>query len=77
MPSGRLRKLFLDKSKNLSEDKLSKSTGNISSDKLRPERFSFVKERNPKIEGGRKHNGFKLFGDINDERSDNQDFEDC
>jgi hypothetical protein len=68
MPSGRLRKLFLDKSKNWSEDKLSK---------LRPERFSFVKERNPKIEGGRKHNGFKLFGDINDERSDNQDFEDC
>jgi hypothetical protein len=76
MQSGRLQKLFLDKSKSLSEDKLLKSTGNQSSDKLRPERLSFVKERNPEMKGGRKHAGFKLFGDINDERSGNQDFED-
>jgi hypothetical protein len=75
MQSGRLRKLFLDKSKNSSEDKLPKSTGNSFSDKLRPERFSDVKEHNPEIEGGRKHIGFRLFDDINDERSDTQDFE--
>jgi hypothetical protein len=77
MQLGRLRKLFLDKSKNLSEHKLSKSIGNPSSDKLRLERLNFVKERNPQTEGGRKHTGFKLFGDINDKRGDNQDFEDC
>jgi hypothetical protein len=76
MQSGKLQKLFLDKSKNSSEDKLTKSTGNSFSDKLRPERFSDVKERNPEIEGGRKHTGFTLFDDINDERSDKQDFGD-
>jgi hypothetical protein len=77
MQSGRLRKLFLDKSKNWSEGKLPKSTGNTSSDKLRPERYSVVNERNPEMEGGRKHTEFKLFGDINNVRSDNQDFEEC
>jgi len=75
MQSGRLRKLFLDKSKYWSEEKLSKSIRNTSSDKC-PERFSVVKER-LETECGIKQIGFKLFGDINDERSDNQDFEDC
>jgi hypothetical protein len=76
MQSGRLQKLFLDKSKNSSEYKLTKSTGNSFLDKLRLERFSDVKEHNPKIEGGRKHTGFRLFDDINDERSDKLDFGD-
>jgi hypothetical protein len=76
MQSGRLQKLFLDISKNSSEDKLPNSTGNSFSDKLRPERSSDFKERNPEIEGGRKHTGFRLFDDINDERSDKQDFGD-
>jgi hypothetical protein len=76
MLSGRLHKLFLDKSKDLSEDKLIKSTGNSISDKLRPERLSVVKERNPETEAGRKRTRFRLFDDINDERSDEQDFGD-
>jgi hypothetical protein len=77
MQSGRLRKLFLDKSKFRSEDKFPRSIGIPSSDKLRSERSSVVKERNPKMEAGGKLIGFKLFGDIHDERSDNQDLEDC
>jgi hypothetical protein len=74
MLSGRLQKLFLDKSKDLSEDKLIKSTGNSFSDKLRPVRRSVVKEHNPETEDGRKHTGLRLFDDINDKRSDEQDF---
>jgi hypothetical protein len=44
------------------------------SDKLRPKRYSVVKECNPGTKGGRKHTGFKLFDEINDERSDEKDF---
>jgi hypothetical protein len=49
MQLGRLRKLFLDKSNISSEDKSPNSTGNSSSDKLRPLRSSclkFVKDHN-------------------------------
>jgi hypothetical protein len=77
MQSGKLRKLFLDKSKFQSEDKLSKSTGISSSDKLHSWRSSLVKERNPEMEAGSKLTRFKLFGGIHDERSGNQHLEDC
>jgi hypothetical protein len=77
MQSGRLWKLFLDKSKFQSEDKLPRSIGIPSSDKLRPEIFISVKECNPEMEAGSKLTGFKLFCDIHDEKSDNQDFADC
>ena len=77
MQSGRLRKLFLDKSKFRSEDKLPRSTGIPSSDKLHSGRSRVVKERNPEIDAGSKLIEFKLFGDLHDERSENQDFEDC
>jgi hypothetical protein len=76
MLSGRLHKLFLDKFKDLSEDKLIKSTGNSFSDKLRRERRSIVKECKPETKCGRKHTGLWIFDDINDERSDEQDFGD-
>jgi hypothetical protein len=68
MQSGRLRKLFCDKSKPWSEDKLPRSMRISSSDKLHLLRTSLPKEQNLKTEARS-----KLFGDIHDEKLDNKD----
>jgi hypothetical protein len=77
MQRGSLRKLFLDKSKNLREDKLPISVGIPSSNKLQSLRSSFLKEHNPEKEVGSKFMGFGHFGDSHDKKRGIQDFEDC
>jgi hypothetical protein len=61
----------------LSEDKLPRSIGISSSNRLHSLRTSLLKEHSPKMEAGSKCVGLELFGDIHDENRDNQDFEDC
>ena len=47
------------------------------SDKLQSLRFSLRKEHKLEKEAGSKFMALELFGDIHDEKCDNQDFDDC
>jgi hypothetical protein len=77
MQRGSLRKLFRDKFNSLSEDKVPRSIGIPSSNKLQLLSFSFLKQHNPEIEVGRNFMGSVHFADIHDKKLDIHDLEDC